>query len=73
MNRKIVGRILIFLGVGVWVPYLVLKIAGANVETLPFLAVHLSSVIPGSILVRGETLVRLVRRLLDRETNRPAM
>ncbi len=56
MNRKSIGRILIIVGVSVWVPYFVLKLSGVSVEMAPFLLVHLMFVIPGAILAPGETL-----------------
>lgn len=62
MNRKTIGRVLIILGVSMWVPYLVLKLAGTEVSSLPFLALHLCGVIPGAILSRGETLVQTIVR-----------
>ena len=66
MNRKIVGRVLIFLGISMWIPYLVLEVLGTEVSVTPFLAAHLSGVIPGAILLRGETLVRWLARRLNR-------
>ncbi|CAG0943095.1 hypothetical protein ANRL1_01203 [Anaerolineae bacterium] len=66
MNRKTIGRVLIILGVSMWVPYLILKLAGAEVSSLPFLALHLCGVIPGAILTRGETLVRTIARLIGK-------
>jgi hypothetical protein len=74
MNRKKLGRILILLGVSMWIPYMVLKLSGAEVTTLPFLVLHLCGVIPGAILSRGETLVRTIARWMNREndTQRPA-
>ena len=67
MNRKIIGRSLILLGVCMWVPFLVLEASGVEVSVMPFLAAHLSGVIPGAILLRGETLVRWIARMLNRE------
>jgi hypothetical protein len=47
------GRILIAIGVLAWLPYVILKyVAGFDVPVVPFLAVHLSGVVPGSILSR---------------------
>lgn len=62
MNRKKLGRILILLGVAMWIPYVILKFSGAEVTTMPFLALHLCGVIPGALLVRGETLMRTIAR-----------
>lgn len=72
MMRKIIGRILIILGVCMWIPYLALKISGAEVTVMPFLALHLLGVVPGAILTRGETVMQWLARLLNRETDRPA-
>jgi hypothetical protein len=69
MNRKILGRILIFLGVSMWAPYFLLEVAGADMPVMPFLVLHLAGVIPGSILLRGETLVRTIARLMNRNPN----
>jgi hypothetical protein len=66
MNRKILGRILVLVGVSMWAPYFVLKLSGEEVVVLPFLALHLAGVIPGALLVRGETLVRTLSRWLER-------
>ena len=73
MNRKTVGRILILLGVSMWIPYFALELAGEEVAVAPFLALHLSGVIPGALLARGDTLTRTLGRLLNREgRDRPA-
>lgn len=57
---------LIWLGVGMWVPYFALKLSGAEISMMPFLALHLCGVIPGSILLRGETVVKMLARWLNR-------
>ncbi|MBI3912641.1 MAG: hypothetical protein HY327_00375 [Chloroflexi bacterium] len=64
MKRTTFGRILIMLGVCAWIPYFALKLAGASVEMLPFLVVHLLGVIPGALLAPSETIWS---RLLGRE------
>ena len=66
MNRKLFGRILILVGVSMWAPYFALKLSGAEVVVLPFLALHLAGVIPGALLLRGETLARMISRWLQR-------
>jgi hypothetical protein len=49
--RRRAGRILIWVGVLAWVPYMVLKYyLGHDVSPLPFLTVHLLGVIPGAYL-----------------------
>lgn len=67
MNRKIIGRILILLGVSMWIPYLTLEALGEEVSVMPFLVAHLSGVIPGAILLRGETLVHWIAQMLNRK------
>lgn len=53
MDRRRIGKILIWIGVLAWVPYMILKYGfGKDVSPFPFLAVHLSGIIPGSILRR---------------------
>jgi hypothetical protein len=50
-RRKIASRILIYLGVAAWVPYLYLsKIAGAQTAIGPFLLAHLTGVLSGVAL-----------------------
>jgi hypothetical protein len=52
-RRRILGRILIWIGVLAWAPFAWLKFhRHADPEMLPFLAVHLSGVIPGALLIR---------------------
>jgi hypothetical protein len=52
-RRRILARILIWIGVLAWVPYVWLKyILHAEPAMLPFLAVHLAGVIPGVLLAR---------------------
>lgn len=61
-RRQRIGGVLIAGGVLAWGPYFLLKFAGAEVEIEPFLAVHLSGVIPGFILRRYDWIRRLLRR-----------
>ena len=50
-RRKIASRILIYLGVLAWVPYLYFeRILALDVEIGPFLAVHLVGVLSGVTL-----------------------
>jgi uncharacterized membrane protein YjjB (DUF3815 family) len=50
-RRKIASRILIYLGVLAWAPYLYLeRIQGLDVEIGPFLAAHLTGVLSGVTL-----------------------
>lgn len=50
-RRKVASRILIYLGVLAWAPYLYLeRILGQDVEIGPFLAVHLTGVLSGVAL-----------------------
>lgn len=62
-NRKFWGRALILFGVSAWLPYFVLKfVMGHELPVPPFLIAHLSGVIPGFLLVRGEWLLKRLRR-----------
>ena len=65
MSRDRVGLGLIVFGGLAWVPYFGLIFAGDDPAMLPYLAWHLTGVIPGTIL-RGTSallwLLRLVRR-----------
>lgn len=58
--KERIGSILVFVGVMAWVPYLYLKLfedyAGS---VMPFLAVHLSGVVPGAFLKGREWTRRL--------------
>ena len=54
-----VGRILIWLGVAVWLPYAVMQYGlGRDISVLPWLGLHLGGVIPGSICVMTVRLRR---------------
>lgn len=66
MNRKTVGRVLVFAGISVWIPYFALKLSGAEVELMNFLPFHLALVIPGSVLVRGREVWNKILGRLDR-------
>ena len=58
------GRALILLGVSAWIPYFVLKyLAQDEVSFAPFLVIHLSGVIPGALLARGEQILQLLRKI----------
>ena len=63
---KILGTILLFLGVAVWGVYAVLRFGlGWDVTGRQFLLYHLAGVVPGVILRRHSFLMGLVRRLLS--------
>jgi hypothetical protein len=47
-----VGRVLILLGVAVWVPYAVMLFTGHEPDVKLFLPIHLAGVIPGAVLTR---------------------
>lgn len=50
-RRKLASRILIYLGVLAWAPYIYLdRIVGQDLEIGPFLAVHLTGVLSGVAL-----------------------
>lgn len=72
MKSKRIGRAMIFFGVAMWVPYFALELSGMEVPVLPFLALHLAGVIPGAVILRGETLVKTVARWLGRVNDRTA-
>ncbi len=63
---KILGTILLFLGVAVWGVYAVLRYGlDWDVTARQFLLYHLAGVVPGVILRRHSFLMGLVRRLLS--------
>jgi uncharacterized membrane protein YjjB (DUF3815 family) len=64
-SKETAGRILIWLGVLAWVPYLVIVLSGNRVSIFPFLAVHLIGVI-GGIRLRG-------RRTTERRKLNPSL
>lgn len=53
VTKKGVGRLLVWLGVLAWVPYILLAIIGRSPSMVPFLAIHLTGVIGGSKLRRS--------------------
>ena len=53
-TRAIAGRILILLGVAMWIPYAVLLLSGGEPEVGRFLPFHLAGVIPGALLARWD-------------------
>jgi hypothetical protein len=62
-RRRIVSRIMIYLGVLAWAPYFYLdRVVGQEVEMGPFLAVHLTGVLGGAALRASVELDRFVRR-----------
>ena len=63
ISKKRWATILIIIGVCAWIPYMVLKYGmGEDIIVYPFLAVHLSGVIPGFLLRRWGLIRRLVLR-----------
>jgi hypothetical protein len=54
LNKRVLGLILILLGVSVWAIYAALKVSGISVNVGIALAVHLLFVIPGAFLAPGE-------------------
>jgi hypothetical protein len=52
-TRRNAGRVLVWLGVLAWVPFLALLAAGQQPSIWPFLALHLAGVIGGSLLRRS--------------------
>ncbi len=62
-RRRIISRILIYLGVLAWAPYFYLdRVAGQDVAIGPFLAAHLTGVLGGAALRASVELDRFVRR-----------
>jgi hypothetical protein len=62
-RRKIASRILIYLGVLAWAPYLYLsKIVGVETSIGPFLAMHLTGVLSGVALRLSVEWDRLAKR-----------
>jgi hypothetical protein len=63
---KILGTILLFLGVAVWGVYAVLRFGlGWDVTARQALPYHLAGVVPGVILRRRRFFLGIVRRLLS--------
>jgi uncharacterized membrane protein len=62
-RRKIASRVLIYLGVLAWVPYLYLdKIVGQETAIGPFLATHLTGVLSGVALRLSVEWARFAQR-----------
>jgi hypothetical protein len=62
---KILGTILLAVGVGVWGAYAVLRFGmGWDVTARQFLPYHLAGVVPGMILKRHRFFWGIVKRLL---------
>lgn len=62
-RRKIASRVLIYLGVLAWAPYLYLtRILGQETDIAPFLAAHLSGVLGGVALRLSVEWERLAQR-----------
>jgi len=62
-RRKIASRILIYLGVLAWAPYLYLtQVLGQETNITPFLAVHLTGVLSGAALRLSVEWERFARR-----------
>lgn len=59
-----IGRILILVGVSVWVVYGIVWLAGGDPQTAHYLPVHLSGVLPGAVLARWGSLAGWFRRRL---------
>jgi len=65
MEKKMLGRVLIWMGVLAWMPYFYLKlIAGTQPPLLPFLIVHLIGVLGGGAL-KGRRWLRTWRTRED--------
>lgn len=63
---KILGTILLFLGVAVWGVYAVLRFGlGWDVTGRQFLPYHLAGVVPGAILRRRRFFQGMIRRMLS--------
>ncbi|MDY6951127.1 MAG: hypothetical protein SWE60_06430 [Thermodesulfobacteriota bacterium] len=63
---RVVGNILLILGVGVWVLYAVLRFGAAwDVTAGQFLPFHLAGVVPGAILRRHQFFRTALRRLMS--------
>jgi hypothetical protein len=62
-RRKLISRIMIYLGVLAWAPYFYLeRIVGQDVEIFPFLAAHLTGVLGGVAVRASVELQRFTRR-----------
>ena len=60
-RRRIISKIMIYLGVLAWVPYFYLdKVLGQDVQIGPFLAAHLTGVLGGAALRASVELDRFI-------------
>ena len=60
-KRQVIGRIMILLGVLVWLPYLYQKeLLDMTIEIRPYLSVHLFGVLGGIALLASVPLTRLL-------------
>lgn len=57
ISKERLGRMLIWLGVLAWAPYILLMITGETRSVIPFLVLHLTGVIGGIKLRRGDNMV----------------
>jgi hypothetical protein len=67
MNKRILGLILIAIGVLVWGVYAALKMMDAPVNVGIALAVHLVFVIPGAMLAPGENFYSKFLKMIRRD------
>lgn len=74
MNKRVLGLVLIVLGVCVWIVYAALRMTGIPVNGGIALAIHLAFVIPGALLAPGENLygrfIQFLRRDKSHEETR---
>jgi hypothetical protein len=62
-RRRLVSRILIYLGVLAWAPYFYLeRVLGQDVAITPFLAAHLTGVLGGAALRASVEIERLTKK-----------
>jgi hypothetical protein len=62
-RRVVIGRIMIILGILAWAPYLYQSdVLGRAIEIRPFLAIHLTGVLGGIILLLSVTLARFYKQ-----------
>lgn len=62
INKDRLGLLLIFAGVSIWIPYFTLIVLGMPQPVFPFLAAHLSGVIPGALIRKRKLIAKLVKR-----------
>ncbi len=53
------GIMLVAIGVFAWVPYIALGLTGASPSVLPFLSLHLTSIIPGTLIRQRRRIKKL--------------